>query len=85
MCASRSVSPLAVRIGSEIRRARIARGVTTTELAEGIGMRAGDLREIELGLRPNVSLALLPDVARALGATLEVTLDTREGVRDGGA
>ena len=59
--------------GAEIRRLRLAAGLTVTELATRIGILPGTLSNIELGNKP-VSLDLLIRIARELNKPVDSLL-----------
>jgi transcriptional regulator with XRE-family HTH domain len=61
-------------VGPRLKRLRLRRGVTLTELAEGTGISASTLSRLEAGLRRPTLEQLLP-LARVYGVTLDELVD----------
>lgn len=61
-----------VRIGSELRAARMDRGLTVDAVALAIGVSNAHVSRIERALAPNVSLAVLVNFATIVGLDLAV-------------
>jgi transcriptional regulator with XRE-family HTH domain len=62
-------------LGEQIRRARTERGLTQEQLADMAQLSRVYIQKIELGERVSPSFPALERIARALGATLHVTLE----------
>ena len=60
------------RSGEELRRLRIAAGLSTRQLAGMVGISHTQLRRIEAGLAPHIDLELLARIASVLGAELSL-------------
>ncbi len=54
--------------------ARVAAGLSQTEVAERMGTRQSEVSRIE-GARQNISIAKLANYAEAVGAKLDIRLD----------
>ena len=54
--------------------ARVAAGLSQTEVAERMGTRQSEVSRIE-GARQNISIAKLANYAKAVGAKLDIRLD----------
>jgi len=67
----------AVRIGAAVGRARIARGLSVTELAERAGMKRPNLSRLEHG-RQQPALETLERIAEALGLPVAVLVSADE-------
>lgn len=67
---------MAAQIRYKIRELRESRGWTQTELAERAGVKQQTVSELELG--QNNSIKALVLVARALGVTLDQTVEVVE-------
>jgi len=65
-------------IGSEIRKQRIAVGVTVTHLAKSINVHRNTIANYELG-KTDVSSSNLYKLAQVLGCSIEVLLGIRNG------
>jgi transcriptional regulator with XRE-family HTH domain len=63
--------------GARIRALRDKRGLTREALAEKTGVSAVYIKKLEAGERTSPSLPALAAIARALGATLHITLVDR--------
>lgn len=61
-----------VRIGAELRTARIDRGLTVDAVALAIGVSNAHVSRIERALAPNVSLAVVVNFATIVGLDLSV-------------
>jgi transcriptional regulator with XRE-family HTH domain len=67
-------------LGPRLREARLRRGLSVRALAQGAGVSAGFISQVEGG-RTQPSVATL----YAVGSVLEVSLDELLGIEDGGA
>lgn len=65
---------LLVRAGRELRRSRLAAGLSTRQLAGLVGISHRQVRRIEAGVAPHVDLDLLSRMASALGSELSIGL-----------
>ena len=63
---------LLVRAGRELRRFRLAAGLSTRQLAGLVGISHTQVRRIEAGVAPHVDLDLLARMASALGTELSI-------------
>jgi transcriptional regulator with XRE-family HTH domain len=73
-----------VRIGDELRDARVAANLTQTELGAVVGISGSELSRIEHGQAAWVSYLTLGMIAAALGLDLSVrTFPAGDAVRDG--
>ncbi|MCS5717386.1 helix-turn-helix domain-containing protein [Herbiconiux sp. CPCC 205763] len=68
-------------LGGYVRELRLERELTQAELAERAGVSREWLVAFEKG-KPNVDLARVLDVVGALGMTLDVVPDGRDGGND---
>jgi transcriptional regulator with XRE-family HTH domain len=68
LMAEPEISPESVLLGERIRRARLARGMSQTELAKRVGRSQPMVAGYEAGTR-SLSATLIPVMARALGTT----------------
>ena len=64
----------AVEIGRRLKVLRVERGIMAKDLCEQIGMKTSTLSNIENG-KWNTGIKQLQDIARALGAHIEVVKD----------
>lgn len=62
---------MATHLGTRLLAARREAGVSRADLARAAGLHPVHIRKIELGERPNLSLATASSLAHALGADLE--------------
>jgi transcriptional regulator with XRE-family HTH domain len=60
------------RAGEELRRFRMAAGLSTRQLAGTVGISHTQVRRIEAGVAPHIDLDLLSRIASALGAELSI-------------
>ncbi len=67
------------RLGEQIRALREERGLTREQVAERTGLSAVYIKKLEAGERTSPSFSVLERIARALGATLEVSLRPKGG------
>ncbi len=58
-------------IGERVKRQRISRGFTQTELAQRSGVRQSLISRLENGTRDNPSADILRRLAKALGCTTD--------------
>jgi transcriptional regulator with XRE-family HTH domain len=65
--------PAARNVGREVRRARLAAGLTQSALASELGTNSSYVANLEAG-RLNLTVGQLARVAGAIGADLEVSL-----------
>lgn len=63
------ISPVHGAVGTELRRVRLACGLTQQEVANRVGVHRTYLNQVEAGSR-NVSLGILAKLARVLGTSL---------------
>lgn len=68
-CDSGPADDCPVRLGNRIRDIRLARGMRQTELARRSGLSQTTISDLERGR--NVSSAVLPSIARALGLSTD--------------
>lgn len=61
-------------LGRQIQKIRLRRGLTQAQLAQAAGLSRIYVQKIELGERVSPSFPAIERIARALGATLHVTL-----------
>ena len=71
------ISPVHGAVGAELRRVRLACGLTQQEVSNRVGMHRTYLNQVEAGSR-NVSLGILAKLARVL----ETSLSSVVGVAD---
>jgi transcriptional regulator with XRE-family HTH domain len=64
-------------LGEQIQQLRAARGLTQEQLADTAQLSRIYIQKLELGERESPSFPALERIARALGATLHVTLEVR--------
>ena len=64
----------AVEIGRRLKVLRVERGIMAKDLCEQIGMKTSTLSNIENG-KWNTGIKQLQDIARSLGAHIEVVKD----------
>ena len=64
----------AIEIGRRLKVLRVERGIMAKDLCEQIGMKTSTLSNIENG-KWNTGIKQLQDIARALGAHIEVVKD----------
>ena len=62
-------------LGEQIQRLRAERGLTQEELARAAQLSRIYIQKIELGERASPSFPALARIAKALGATLHVSLE----------
>jgi transcriptional regulator with XRE-family HTH domain len=67
-----------MHIGERLRRQRLQRGFTQTELAERSGVRQSLISRLENGTRDNPSADNLRRLARALGCTTDYLVGMHE-------
>ncbi len=70
MPAARSIFPELVALGANVRRARVARGLTQEKLAESVGLNPRTVQKIEAG-RLNILVTTLARLQQALGCPWE--------------
>ena len=73
MARTRSSITASTIVGDEIRRARSERGLTQKALAERMSVSAPFIAQLESG-RANPTVGQLGEIARALGAGMELHL-----------
>lgn len=59
-------------LGTQIRNARLAAGMTQRELGERIGRSRPSVSNIESGRQGHISVSLLIEISRALDATFQI-------------
>ena len=64
----------AVELGRRLKVLRVERGIMAKDLCEQIGMKTSTLSNIENG-KWNTGIKQLQDIARALGAHIDVVKD----------
>jgi transcriptional regulator with XRE-family HTH domain len=62
---------MATRLGSALRAARTARGLTLRDLEKLTGMSQSQLSQIETGYRADPSFSTVSKIARAVGVSLD--------------
>ena len=67
-----------MHIGNRIKRYRLKRGYTQTELAERSGVKQSLISRLEGGTRANPSADVLRGLARALGCTTDYLIGMHE-------
>ena len=67
-----------MHIGERIKRQRVKRGYTQTELAERSGVKQSLISRLEGGSRDNPSADVLRGLARALGCTADYLIGMYE-------
>jgi transcriptional regulator with XRE-family HTH domain len=67
-----------MHIGERIKRQRVKRGYTQTELAERSGVKQSLISRLEGGSRDNPSADVLRGLARALGCTTDYLVGMHE-------
>jgi transcriptional regulator with XRE-family HTH domain len=67
------------KFAARLRTAREARGITVNQLNRLAKLSAGSVSRLEFGDRPNVSIAVVEQLAHALGVPLEWLWQGRDG------
>ena len=73
MARTRTSASASAIVGEELRRARRERGITQAELAAKMSVSPPFIAQLESG-RANPTIGQIGEVARALGAGLEINL-----------
>jgi DNA-binding XRE family transcriptional regulator len=68
---SRPVDPLAARVVSNVRRLRVAAGLTQEELAGRMGCDTSTIGQIEASTRPGMQTRTVVALAKALGVKVD--------------
>jgi XRE family transcriptional regulator of biofilm formation len=69
-----------MHIGERVRRLRIERGLTQTELAERANISQAVISRLEADVRRNVNADVLKGLARALGCTTDYLVGMHEDI-----
>ena len=78
----RNPDPIDIRVGAALRRARLARGLSQTQLAEAHGVSYQQVQKYERGTN-RVSVSTLFRLAAALGVSPAQLVAEVEGESDG--